>query len=446
MASAARRGNFDEMRVGKSAQAIRAMDLAGLKRGIVICPGTARGVWVGEFNKFQLIRRSLIKGVKIHDYVAWMRGRFDVLITSYEQATSWHEKITSQGEILDFAVVDEAHYCKNSDAARTKAVLGDFTQPPGRGKPGIVDWARYSWMLTGTPLANDPLDIYTFLRWVGCMPLSQAQFVKRYFHEFKKSYGSRNTPRAEMVDELRRLIWNNAIRRTQKEAGLQLPPVFLTSITIDGDTSYIRELLQNYPGLDTAIVQALRAGSLSFLDAQHIATLRRLVGEAKAIPYAQMLFEELQSTGQKYVVGGLHRAALHGAMNYISSKGIHCVHIDGSVPERHRHPIIEEFQTNKNCRVIFINLRAGGTAISLTAACNFDLLESSWSPGDNAQGIMRVQGVSQKNNIRARFITLSDSIDEAVNEIVAGKTAAIAIAQGGQLYTHEPVDLFNRVQ
>lgn len=442
LAERKRGGLFDEMRVGKSAQAIRAMDLLALKRGIVICPGTAREVWRGEFAKFQIMQRSIVKGVDIHDYVSWMRGRFDVLVTSYEQATRWADKIASQGEVLDFCVIDEGHYCKNSEAQRTKAILGDFTVPVGKGKAGIADWARYSWILTGTPLANDPMDIYTFLRFVDCMPLMQGVFQKRYFHEFKKTYGSRNTPRTDKVEELRRLIKNNSLRRTQKEAGMQLPPIFLTNITLDGDNTAVRELLGQFPGLDVAIVQAMKTGGLSFLDAQHIATLRRLVGEAKAVPYAALLYEELQSTDQKYVVMGIHTKALRAVQDYLSARGITAVLVNGEVPEKHRGPLIEAFQTDPRVRVFLGNLKAAGTAISLTAAPFIDLMESSWAPADNAQGLMRVQGVSQKQNIRARFITLANSIDEAVNEIVAGKTASIATVQGGQLFTHEDrVDL-----
>jgi SNF2 family DNA or RNA helicase len=132
LAQRPRYGLFDEMRVGKSAQAIRARSTVGPARGIVICPGTAREVWRGEFNKFGIIPRNLIlKGVDIHDYVAWMRGRFDVLVTSYEQASRWADKIRSQGEVFDFGIVDEGHYAKNSEAQRTKEVLGDFTVPVG---------------------------------------------------------------------------------------------------------------------------------------------------------------------------------------------------------------------------------------------------------------------------------------------------------------------------
>lgn len=441
-----RAGLFDQMRVGKSAQAVRAADMLLLRRGIVVCPAVAREVWRGEFAKFGIMRRSIVKGVTIHDFVSWMRGTFDVLVTSYEQATKWAQRIRDMGEIFDFVIVDEGHYLKNYEAQRTKAILGDYTLRPGelsRGEirnPGVVDYARYSWILTGTPMANDPADIYTFLRFCNTepggnvMPLSRNVFQKRYFSTFKKTFGERNSPRPDLLAELRRMIENNSMRRTQAEAGLQFPPIFFTDITIDGDTTPIRELLAQYPGLEPAIVHAVKTGGISFLDAQHIATLRRLVAEAKAIPYAELLYDELQNTDQKYVVMGISKRALIMIQEYLVARGITALVINGDTSEKNRVALMASFQIDPASRVILCNLFAAGTAISLTAACNVDMFEGAWAPGPNAQGLMRVQGITQKRNITARWITLVNTIDEAVNEIVAEKTAAIAQVQGSEMF------------
>jgi SNF2 family DNA or RNA helicase len=109
-----------------------------------------------------------------------------------------------------WSIVDEGHYLKNCETQRTKAILGDYTLKLGEGKQGgVVDFARYAWILTGTPMANDPVDIYTFLRFCNTepqgnvMPLSRGLFQRRYFSTFKKTFGERNTPRPDLVAELR---------------------------------------------------------------------------------------------------------------------------------------------------------------------------------------------------------------------------------------------------
>lgn len=445
LASRSRAGLFDEMGVGKSAQGVRAADKVNGKRGIIICPAGVRGVWVGEFNKFALIKRRVVKCANIHDFKAWERDRFDVIILSFEHAAKFAPSIEAMGEVFDFVIIDEGHYLKNSEAKRTIAVLGDLTEIGLRSVSGIVKWSSHAWILTGTPMANDPMDIYTFLRFVDAMPLKQGVFKKRYFSTFKRTFGEANTVRPDIVAELKRLIANNSLRRTKKDIGMQLPPIFLTDVQLDGDRTAVLDLLASYPGLSAAIVTAVQTGGLSFLDAQHVATLRRLVGEAKAVPYAALLYEELMNCEDKYVVMGIHTKALKDVRDYLVRRGIHCVLIQGETPEKQRGPLVQAFQDDPKVRVFLGNIRAAGTGLTLTAAANIDMLESDWTPAGNAQAIMRVHRLGQVRNVRARFITLANSIDEAVNRIVAEKTAAIASIEGEAMNSHVPIDQLPQV-
>lgn len=429
-------GLHDEMGVGKTATTIGAIDKLQAQRGIVICPAMLRENWVGEFRKFSVFQRRICKGQNIHDFMAWLRGRYHILITSYEQATKWAEQIYENGEVIDFVAIDEAHYLKNSKAARTKAVQGLTLN--GRG--ALIDWASHVWHITGTPMANDPLDIYTFLRLCNALQLSEESFVRRYFHIVPGRYGTRQMPRDEMVPELQALIANNSIRRTKASIGMQLPPIFLTSILVDGDTDIVKQMLAEHPGLEPAIRMSLEQGSLSFLDAQHIGTLRRLVGEAKAVPYTHMLIEELQTVSEKRVVFGIHKSSLTTVRDLLWKHGFKAVLVNGDTPEKQRVEAVRAFQEDEDCRVFIGNIRAAGVGLTLTASCEVDLMESDWAPAGNAQAVMRVHRIGQTKKVRARFVTLARSIDEMVNKIVAAKTAAIAQIEGEAMHA-SPLDV-----
>lgn len=424
-----RHGLHDEMGVGKTAQVIRAMNMIDLRRGMVIAPAMLRENWRGEYRKFSHVGYRVAKGRNVNDFQAWARGRFHIIVTSYELATKWADSIYNAGEPIDAIALDEGHYLKNTGSARSQAILG----PNLDGEKGLIAWAQQVWHVTGTLLPNDPLDCYTFLRLCHATTLGKDAFIRRYFYSHRSTYGSRQEVRPEMVDELRYLIGNNSIRRTKKEVGLQLPPIFLTTTLVDGDTDAVRQMLLQYPGLEQAIVNAVNSGGLSFLDAQHISTLRRLVGEAKAVPYAHMLEEELDASDDKRVVYGAHRVALRMVRDYLVRKGFGAVLIDGDTPERARNEYVRAFQEDPQCRVFIGNIKAAGTGITLHAACEVDMLESDWTPGGNAQAIMRVHRIGQTRTVRARFITLAKSLDEVVNRIVADKTAAIAEIDGHTL-------------
>lgn len=427
LAGRARAGLHDEMGVGKTAQCIGALDRRGARRGLIVCPASLRQNWINEFRKFSDVPRKLLKAQNFHDFVAFSRNRFDVLVMSYEHATKWAQKIHDLYEIFDFVIADEAHYLKNTEAARTKALVADWH----RHMPGLLSLGAVAWMVTGTPMANDPIDIYPFLRWTGALgDMSKPSFQRRYFHVTQKAHGEAHRTREEMEAELTSLIETHRIRRTKSQIGVQLPPIFLTSTTVDGDTNKITELLKQHPGLDQQIVKALRQGGLSFLDAQHIATLRRLIGEAKAVPFAETLLEQLHGGLDKAVVMGIHKVALQEVRDYLARHRIKAVLVNGDTPEAQRTEAVRAFQEDRDCRVFVGNIRAAGVGLTLTAASDIFLLESDWTPAGNAQAIMRVHRLGQSRNVVARFIVLANSFDERVVEIVADKTAAIARIEG----------------
>jgi len=430
-----RAGLFDEPGLGKTAQCVSAADRIGAMRIIVICPAIAREHWRGEFRKFSKIARRVVKAANIHDYRAWERRRFDVLLCSYEMAVKWAPLIIDNMEPLDLVVLDEAHYLKNAEAKRSKTLLG----PGADGVGGLTAWAKRAIWVTGTPIPNDPNDCYTFLRFCGVMPLGQTAFQRRYFTARPGAYATRHEPNAEMLPELRALLQNNSIRRRLSEVGIQLPPIWLTDTRVEGDTTEIREMLANHPGLDQRITDAIASmddsewslsGAIDRADSEGVAMLRRLLGEAKALPYAQMLRMEIEGGLDKMVTFGLHKRAAQILQTYLLDHNIQAVVINGDTPEAHRQAYMRAFQEDPSVKVLIGNIRAAGVALTLTASCHIDMLESDWSPAANWQALKRVHRLTQTRAVTGRFITLADSFDEVVNRIVAEKTERIGMIEG----------------
>ena len=358
VASRERGGLLDLPGVGKSGQIVRAVDLRRAARGVVVCPAHLRANWLAEFRKFGHFERRISRGATIHDFVAWSRGVFDVLLLSYEQATKWVRagRFDEHGEIFDFLAIDEFHYLNGRSSARAKAILGEH----GDGVGGLAQWAAQAWAVTGTLMHNDPSNAYTFLRFVGATDMPYATFVRRYFHSRPTTFGTRCRPKEDRVEELRGLLTANSISRTLEAVGHQLPPIFLTTHLVEGDTDAIRGMLAEHPGLDEAIVRAVRDGGLSFLDAQHVATMRRLIAEAKALPYVELLLGEIdEDPDRKVVVMGISRQALQTVHEVLVARGVGCVLVQGGVPEKARDEMVKRFQSEPACRVFVGNMRAG---------------------------------------------------------------------------------------
>ena len=102
----------------------------------------------------------------------------------------------------------------------------------------------------------------------------------------------------------------------------------------------------------------------------------------------------------------------------------------GAMNDRARNEAVDRFMNDPNCMVFVGNIKVAGVGLTLTASTEIDMLESDWTPAGNAQALKRVHRIGQTQRVEGRFITLSDSIDEVVNKVVSGKTAAIAEIEG----------------
>lgn len=430
MASRERSGLHDEAGLGKTWTAISALDMCGWKRGIVVARAMLRHEWMMEHKKRAQQERRLVKGRSIHDFIAWQRGSFDVLLLSFEMATRWARHFAELGEVLDFLIIDEAHFVRNPMAERTKRLLGDHCD--GRG--GIVQWAQQVYHLTGTPMDKDPMDIWAFLRLSGAIHMSRHDFQNYFFGG--TPFAGPNRVMKHRVDELRVIYRKVALRRTLAQVGIELPEIFYTPLVIEGDTASVDSYFRDHPGLDARIIDALERGNLSFIEGAHLMTLRRLFAEAKALPFASYITEALKSGEiDKVVIMGYHVGALETIDAKLQAAGLKGYLVNGATPEWRRIEARDKFQTDPDVRFFVGNSGAAGAGITLHAAAHLFVFESEWNPGSNEQMIKRIRRIGQKRQQHARFVTLAGSLDERISDIVMQKTKAIAAAQGEEMLT-----------
>lgn len=419
---------FDEPGVGKTAQTIFAMDKARIRRAVIVAPAGVHkaGVWQGEFKKFSDTPRRIVKHRDVNDLKLWLAGRADVLLMSYEAATKYAPKM--RGDIIDLVVYDESHFLKTPDSGRTLAAYGR----DAKGESGLARWGVHNWFLSGTPAPNEPYDIWSWLRYVGGTPLNQAPFIARYFKTRPTTYGQHAELRKEALAELQMAIAAFSIRRTSAQVGLNLPAIWYTTLSLDGDTREIMALLRSYPGLEPQILAALEEGGLSKLDAPHIATLRRLIAEAKAPAYVELIDHELRNGLDKVVIMGLHTRALTLIVDELTKRGHVGIRVDGTVTsDKKRTAGVAAFQNDPEVRFAACNMMAAGVGLTMTSGAALDLFEESWTPATNMQAIKRVHRLGQTRKVRARFISLANSLDQHVSDTNARKTAQITQLENG---------------
>lgn len=405
----------DEPGLGKSAQAIRACDAIGAQKILVLGPASLRGNWAREFSNFQLARRSI-------DVVfgSGPNGS-DVTIASYDFASRYPEALAGAYDAL---ILDEAHYLKNKGSKRTKAVFGEKCDLVG----GIAENADRIYCLTGTPAPNNPAELWPMLRALAPERLEKRQqsywgFVQKYCRTIDKGFGPQITG-GKNLGELRQRIEPFCLRRKKEDVLPDLPALRLETLYLDGARSRALSDLSAQYGQE--IEAALENGieGLAAL-APHVATLRRLTGTLKIDGVVETVRNEV-TTGDKIVLFAHHSEVIRALETELLAAGLGVVVVDGRTAPERRQPLVDRFQASGGPSVFIGQLTAAGTGLTLTAASEMILVESSWVPAENEQACMRIHRIGQKSACRVRFATLADSIDEKINRAVLRKTADIA--------------------
>ena len=184
----------DDMGLGKTKSAIAAALLSGSEKILVICPANAKINWFREITEY--IDEEMVTIVKSG---FWQPKVFTII--NYDILNRFHEiedkrkkeeiKSFINEEKFDILIVDEAHMIKNKSSIRGKIVAQ------------ISENIERVWLLTGTPIANRPMDYYNLLKVCKIPVVDNFQhFAYRYCaaKSFNKKLASGKVKRIWLTD------------------------------------------------------------------------------------------------------------------------------------------------------------------------------------------------------------------------------------------------------
>ena len=367
----------DEMGLGKTAQAISA---AGrLSKVRVICPASLQANWISEIKVFK--DPEVITLWHIHSYA------------------NRHAHTAP----VDLTIFDEAHFLKNPDAQRTQRA---FAQAKA---------SKRVWLISGTPMPNNPAELWVPASLLGITTLSQDEWERRYCQVqlrkipipggrgrtrlVKKVVGGKN------LSELRDLFRPVMLRRRASEVLKDLPPIIIK-----------RQALQ------VTVSKSKKADKLmaDIQDKANFAKAMRLIGLVKARYIALRLGEQWREEPRHIVIMAKHLDVL---TKFEIELGINCIptiRIDGSVALHRRVKDIEDWRAGTPA-VLLCQQDACGTGLNLQAASEIILAEPDWSPDNNKQAIKRIHRIGQKRPCIATLFFIPGTRDDNVTKAITAK-------------------------
>ena len=388
----------DEMRVGKTPQAILAADKIGASRVLVICPAIATTQWQHEWIRWAGTASTVL------DRGLW--APVGVVIASYDMATRMTDVLREQR--WDLVIADESHYCKNPEAKRTRAVFA---------KDGIIWHADRLWCLSGTPAPKNASEVWPMLRAFGATDLSYEDFLTR-FCWVDPMTGRVLGTRDKAIPEFNELVAKVTLRRTRAQVAPEMP-------AIDFQYLNVRPTQQQDfippPGLsDEQLLDWLLA------QAPTVADTRQAIAKAKVPQLADHISGAIEN-GEltQTVVFGYHISPMHDLRTLLTERGLKAEIISGDTPRKERDRIREDF-ADRSLDVVLGQIIAAGTAIDLSAARHGYFLELDWVPGNNMQAANRLVSMDKQDKVTFDIVTWPGSIDERVTRVVERRARQVS--------------------
>jgi SWI/SNF-related matrix-associated actin-dependent regulator 1 of chromatin subfamily A len=469
----------DEMGLGKTIQAIGTINAdESINKILVICPASLKLNWMREMRKW-LVRPATIlvgsgspkteaqkaffsapffdsqewqNGIKKSDNVRSSgqspsplgfnagnsgvsdssgSGHIRILILNYDVAAKWESVIKSI--TFGMVILDEAHYCKNPKAARTKAILG------GGKAPSIK--ARRKLVLTGTPILNRPVEAQPVLGFLAPKEFGNFfSFAKRYCGAFHSGYGW-DFSGATNLDELQRRLRSTVmVRRLKADVLTELPAKRrqVIELSANGASKVIAaeqaahevhaarmeelrgavelaKLIEDKAGY-AAAVEALKSGSSAMF--AEMAEIRHSIALAK-VPYVVEHVYDACETGP-IVLFAHHRDVVTALVAGLTEAGKKCVMLVGGMSDEEKQRSVDAFQ-NGEADVFVGNIKAAGVGITLVRSAHVIFAELDWVPANMSQAEDRTHRIGQRASVLVQHLVLEGSLDQVIAKALVKK-------------------------
>jgi SNF2 family DNA or RNA helicase len=457
----------DEPGLGKTAQAIRALK-AIQDSGeevfpiLIVCPNTLKKNWAREFARWwPRVKTQVIKGTSTQRKKQFESGA-DIYIINWESLRS-HSRLSGYGSIalvhckacggLNEAVTEnrcEVHP-RELNNIDFKAVVADeiHRSKDPKSKQSRALWsatgnAQIRFALTGTPIANNVVDLWSILHWLSPQDWpSKTKWIDRMIDIMLNAFGGMMVigVKPMMQDEFYKSV-NPVMRRMLKKVVLpHLPPV----LNERRDVEMSPKQKKAYEQMRDTMIAELESGDA--LTAPSILTqTTRLLQFASS--YADMVIDE--STGEMKAILSEPSCKVDALMDDISngdfgddSVAVCAVSrqliellsaamtkakiphglITGAQNEDERQKAVDDFQEGRIKWILF-TAQAGGVGITLTAARRLVMLQRPWSLVDHKQALDRVHRIGSEihDSILIMDYVTEGTLEERVLQVLETKS------------------------
>jgi SNF2 family DNA or RNA helicase len=400
----------DDMGLGKTLQAItflqQQVDKNPTRTNLAVVPKSLVFNWLKECEKFA-------PELKVMVYYGPFRGtlfkdieKHNLVVTTYGAVRSDIEKL--RDITFNYVILDESQAIKNPDAQASKAVK--LLKSDNR------------LTLTGTPIENNTFDLYSQMDFLNPGLLGNVEFFKR---EFATPIDRDRDVKA--TEQLRKLVYPFILRRTKEEVAKELPEKVETVIYCEMDKQQRKVydgFRDNYRDMILGRIDTDGLGNSSMYILEGLMKLRQICDSpailnetedygSESAKLTELITRLREDAGRhKILVFSQFLGMLELIRKELDLMHVKYEYLDGQTADRQER--VENFQSDENCRVFLMSLKAGGVGLNLTAADYVYIVDPWWNPAVEQQAIDRAHRIGQDKSVFAYRMICKDTIEEKI--------------------------------
>lgn len=400
----------DEMGLGKTIQTIAFLLSEEGKKSLIITPTSLIYNWKNEFERFApslkiaLVHENKNERSKIISEI----NNYDVLLTTY--GTLRNDKENYENITFDYCIIDEGQHIKNSVAQSTKAVK-DIN-------------ARVKFALTGTPIENNLLELWSIFDFVMPGYLYNGTIFKKKFIDSENA-----------IKELQKYIKPFMLRRLKKDVIKELPEKiekrYYVDLTNEQKKIYgvfvkdIKRKIEESSFLENKITIFSYLTKLRQLCLDPSVIIENYEGGSGKIDCAIDIIKENIEEHPKIILFSQFTSVLNNIKKSFEKNDIEYIYLDGNTNAKQRISLVNEFNESKNKLVFLISLKAGGTGLNLTSADIVIHFDPWWNPSIEEQATDRTHRIGQKNVVQVFKLVAEGTIEEKILKLQDEKKSLI---------------------
>ena len=388
----------DEMGLGKTAQVISVLTTqAPSGTSLIIVPSTLKENWRRELQKFSPGLSTYVYGGKDR-FVYYKRlEKYDVIITSYDTASSDFGIL--QQIHWNLIILDEAQAIKNATTKRS-TIIREYPKRAGLA-------------VSGTPFENHIEDVWSIF-----------DFCFRGLLGSFRQFESRFSDTEDSAHAVEEIISPLILRRKVAEVRKDLPEKLIIDKVIEMN-DFEAERYENIrlqcsgesgkPNL--GMLQKLRqfCAFPSIVDDSLQNSLPTDVSEKY-----NYLIEITDSIYQKHEKALIFTGWINAQNIIIESLnaryGIKCFVLNGETPQDQRQKVVDEFSARNGFEIMILNPTVGATGLNITAANHVIFYTLEWNPSQEDQCIGRAARIGQTKTVMVYRLFYCDTVEDVMNE------------------------------